>query len=177
MTLEEALVGKEIPDDVRNTLALVNVRYLSFDGKEEEGQLVLHTDLAEEVRSIFDALKQQKFPIQKITPIVAYGWDDDASMASNNTSAFNYRVIFGTNRLSNHSYGRAIDINPLLNPYVRSVDNQTVPPGSTYDPLIPGTITKEIAKLFKTRGWTWGGDWRTDTDWQHFEKLDTLEIP
>lgn len=37
--------------------------------------------------------------------------NDNKSMSANNTSAFNYRVISGTKKLSNHSYGLAIDIN------------------------------------------------------------------
>ncbi|MHB8710513.1 MAG: M15 family metallopeptidase [Minisyncoccota bacterium] len=174
MTLEEALAGKEIPDEIRKTLALVNVPYVSFDAHMREGQIVVHRELAEEVQEIFKELLEMRFPIAQITPVTAYAWDDSISMAANNSSAFNHRLIFGTDRLSNHSYGRAIDINPMQNPYMQR-DGVVVPPGARYDPTQPGTITNEIASLFKSRGWQWGGDWQDRKDWQHFEKL-TKEV-
>ena len=170
MTLEEALAGKEIPNEIKNNLTLVSVPYFSFGGEVRDGQLVVHKEVASEVQEIFKKLLERRFPIQQIVPIVAYDWNDNASMSANNTSAFNYRFIYGTNRLSYHSYGRAIDINPAINPY--SQNNGTiVPPDARYDITNPGTITIEIASLFKSRGWEWGGDWKTETDWQHFQKL------
>jgi len=170
MSLDEALAGKEIPDEIRKSLTLVSVPYFSFGGEVCEGQLVVHTEVAEEVQEIFKKLFEMQFPIEQVTPVVAYAWDDDASMADNNTSAFNYRPIYGTNRLSNHSYGRAIDINPIQNPY-HWRDEIVMPPGAQYDPTKPGTITPEIASVFKSYGWQWGGDWEKRKDWQHFEKL------
>ena len=170
MTLAEALAGKEIPEEIRGNLALTDVPYLSFGGIEKIGQLVVHEILVEDVKYLFNALLERQFPIEKIVPIVAYDWDDDASMADNNTSAFNYRKIYRADRLSNHSYGRAIDINPLLNPY-EGRDGSVVPPGATYDTNVPGTVTEDIAAIFKLRGWAWGGDWTSVKDWQHFEKL------
>jgi peptidoglycan LD-endopeptidase CwlK len=131
---------------------------------------VVHLELAEDVRAIFNELYARTFPIQKMVAIVAYGWDDDRSMADNNTSAFNYRLIFGTDRLSNHSFGREVDINPMQNPYVRR-DREVVPPGSSYDLAKPGTITGDVVALFKSYGWAWGGDWKETKDFQHFEKL------
>ncbi len=169
MSLDEALLGKEIPGDIRKNLALISVPYLSFGGEVREGELVVHAEVAEEVSAIFRKLLHMRFPIEQITPVVAYGWDDDASMAANNSSAFNYRVIFGTDRLSNHSYGRAIDINPVWNPYVQR-DGAIVPQGAEYAPPVPGTVTRGIADLFKSYGWNWGGDWNDRKDWQHFEK-------
>jgi hypothetical protein len=169
MSLDEALAGKEIPKEIKNILALVSVPYLSFDGKICEGQLVVHAEVAQEVREIFEKLLAAQFPIKQVVPVVAYGWDDDASMAANNTSAFNYRLIFGTDRLSNHSYGRAIDINPVQNPYEQR-GGATVPPGARYDIVQAGTITPQIAAVFKSYGWQWGGEWNERKDWQHFEK-------
>lgn len=130
---------------------------------------MVHTDLAEEVTRLFEKLQKIRFPIQQITPVVTYEWDDNASMAANNTSAFNYRFIAGTERLSNHSYGRAIDINPFQNPYTQR-DGTVVPTGAVYDTTKPGTVTSEIASIFKSYGWEWGGDWNERKDWQHFEK-------
>ena len=169
MSLDEALAGKKIPNEIKNSLVLVTIPFFRFDREVREGQLVVHTDVAEETLEIFEKLLEMRFPIAHITPVAAYGWDDNASMAANNTSAFNYRVIFGTDRLSNHSYGRAIDINPVQNPYTQR-DGVIVPHGAQYDLTRPGTITTDMASLFKSYGWEWGGDWRERKDWQHFEK-------
>lgn len=170
MTLEEALARKEIPNEIKNNLVLTDIPYFSFDREIRNGQLVVHKEVADEVREIFKKLLEKQFPIQQIVPIVAYNWNDSVSMSANNTSAFNYRFIHGTNRLSYHSYGRAIDINPAINPYIQN-DGIIVPLGVHYDPTRPGTITAEVASLFKSRGWEWGGDWKTEKDWQHFQKL------
>ncbi|MDZ4227436.1 MAG: M15 family metallopeptidase [Patescibacteria group bacterium] len=172
MNLEEALAGKEIPDKIKKSITLVSVPYFSFGREVCEGQLEVHTEVAEEVRGIFTKLLEMRFPIAQIVPVAAFGWDDDASMAANNSSAFNYRVIFGTNRLSNHSFGRAIDINPVQNPYVQR-GGAVVPPGAHYDPKKLGTVTPEVAALFKSYGWEWGGNWVERKDWQHFEKPAT----
>ncbi len=169
MTLEEALHGKEIPQEIRNAVTLVTVPYFSFSEMLGEGQLVVHTDLADEVEKIFTALRVMQFPIYHMVPIVAYGWNDDVSMAANNTSAFNYRVIAGTNRISHHAYGRALDINPVQNPYV-GVDGSVTPLGAVYDQAQRGTITNDVVSLFKSYGWEWGGDWTDRKDWQHFQK-------
>lgn len=169
MSLDEALAGKDIPKEIRESLAIVTVPYRCFEREVREGQLVVHTDVAKEVQEIFRKLLDIRFPIAHITPMHVYGWDDNASMAANNTSAFNYRFIFGTDRLSNHSYGRAIDLNPVQNPY-RQRDGVIVPPGARYDLTQSGTVTADIASLFKSYGWQWGGDWQEREDWQHFEK-------
>lgn len=169
MTLEESLVGKEIPEEIRKNLTLRSVRFFSFDEEEKEGQLVVHAALADEVQQIFEKLFEIRFSIQQIVPVIAYRWDDNASMAANNSSAFNYRIIAGTDRLSNHSYGRAIDLNPMQNPYTQR-DGVVVPLGATYDLAQKGTVTPEVAEVFKAYGWEWGGDWVERKDWQHFEK-------
>ncbi len=173
MSLEEALTGREIPANIREPQTLLDIPFLSFDGEKKVGQLVIHTDLAGDIKEIFQELLLRGFPIEKMIPVVAYDWDDDASMVANNTSAFNYRPIAGTTRLSHHATGRAIDINPVLNPYMR--DTVVAPQGAVYDTKIPGTITEEIAELFKTRGWEWGGEWTTLKDYQHFEKPEVRE--
>jgi len=169
MTFEEALQGKEIPEEIRNNLTLVTVPYFSFDREVCEGQLVVHTEVANEVQEVFKKLFEMKFPIRQVVPIVAYNWDDDASMAANNTSAFNYRIIAGTNRLSHHATGRAIDINPVQNPYV-GVDGVVAPASAMYDLTQQGTVTSDIVSIFKSYGWEWGGDWTDRKDWQHFQK-------
>lgn len=167
---EDAINGLVIPADIRENLRLISVRYYSFDNKLHEGQVVIHKDRAEDIKSVFNIIREKKFPVAKVIPIVKYEWDDQKSMADNNTSAFNYRFIAGTNKLSNHSFGYAIDINPLLNPYIR--EDEIRPEGAIYNPRIKGTISKEsfLVKELKKRGWTWGGDWKDRKDYQHFEK-------
>jgi hypothetical protein len=148
-------------------LSLISVRYLSFDGALHEGQVVIHESLADDVHAAFEELLVYGFPIAKAIPIVRYDWDDEASMQDNNSSGFNYRAIAGTARLSNHAFGRALDINTFLNPYVRG--EYVAPKGASYDPTRPGAIAPGIALVFKSRGWAWGGDWTDRKDWQHFE--------
>ncbi len=105
-------------------------------------------------------------------PIVAYGWDDETSMQDNNTFAFNYRTILGTDRLSKHALGVAIDINPKLNPAV-SESGLVQPKGAVYNTRREGTILadSDVVLLFKSFNWKWGGEWKDDKDWQHFEKV------
>lgn len=169
-TLSEALAGKDIPEEIRNNLSIVDVSYYSFDNRIHRGQLVVTSDLVNDVKWIFEKLLENKFPVEKVIPVVKYNWSDDASMKANNSSAFNYRFVAGTKRLSNHATGRAIDINPWQNPQI--INGAASPEGAVYNPKAKGTITKNsiVVKLFKEKGWEWGGDWKTRTDYQHFEK-------
>jgi len=170
MSFEEAVEGSKAPVAILVSLTLVDVRYISFDGLLHKGQLVVHRDLEDDVRARFEDLLASNFPIEKVIPIIKYGWDDEASMQDNNTSCFNYRAIYPITRISNHSYGRAIDINPKLNPCLAS--NGVIQPlGAVYDVTKPGTFVNgnEAVNIFIFNGWTWGGSW-TRPDWQHFEK-------
>jgi hypothetical protein len=91
-------------------------------------------------------------------------------MEANNTSSFNYREVTGGGRLSNHAYGRAVDINTFFNPYVKG--SIVLPRGATYDPKVAGTFTAEsrLVREFLRLGWAWGGNWTSPRDYQHFEK-------
>ena len=172
MTFEESLHETQAPKEVQDNLALLTLPFSSFSGTEETGQLLVHRALAEDVQGIFKELFLMRFPIEKMVPIVAYDWDDEASMQDNNTSSFNYRPIMGTERLSNHSWGFAVDINPRTNPYFAR-DGKVYPLGATYDTNAMGAITSEgpVVALFKRYGWDWGGDWTSVKDYQHFEKV------
>lgn len=157
-------------DDLR----VVHVMHLGFDGLDYEGSLIVNSVIAEEVLDIFKELYEGRYPIEKIKPVYLYEGDDDLSMADNNSSAFNFRVVAGTTRLSNHSYGLAIDINPLVNPYVTA---KGVYPegGKDYmerDPTVSGLIVEGDAcyNAFVKRGYIWGGHWNSVKDYQHFEK-------
>jgi len=170
LSFEEAIGSQTVPEAVRANLVLMDVRYYSFDGREHQGQLLIHKDLRREIDEIFIELAKSKFPVAKVIPVSNYGFSDELSMEDNNTSAFNYRVIADTTKLSNHALGRAVDINPLLNPYIRN--GIVEPRGAKYDPNVPGTIVAEgvVVGAFKKRGWSWGGDWNSLKDYQHFEK-------
>lgn len=178
LTLEEALSGlsKDCPAEIRDSQVLISVRYWGFDEKIHEGQLLVHRDVVKDIQEIFEIALKNKFPIYQVRPFSLKNfyvngiWSDDESMAQNNTSAFNYRTIAGTTRLSNHAWGRAIDINPVQNPYVR--DDYIAPPNAVYDKTQKGTLTGKdcVSKAFLERGWIWGGNWQDRKDYQHFEK-------
>lgn len=157
-----------------NELRYLTISHWSFEDQVLQGELIVHKDVAEEVLEIFKELYENKYYIEKMKLIDDYNASDDASMADNNTSSFCYRQITGGSQLSRHSYGLAIDINPLYNPYVHG--NQILPPqGEAYvdrSQYIKGMIMKDdlCYKAFVKRGWEWGGDWATPLDYQHFEK-------
>ncbi len=170
-TFKESISKLDFPNEIKTNLRLVTVEYYSFDNKLHQGQIVVHKDLTEDIKSIFNLIEAKRFKIAKVIPIVYYNWSDDKSMEDNNTSAFNYRFVAGTKRLSNHATGKAIDINPFLNPQV--FKDQVYPSTAKYNPEIEGTITANsfLVKEFKKLGWSWGGDWKRSKDYQHFEKL------
>lgn len=170
LTLEEALAGTQAPPEIKRQQVLLDIEHWSFDGALHRGQLLVHEAVADEVASIFEIVKTARFPIEKIIPVVAYHWSDDVSMEENNTSGFNYRAIVGASALSRHATGRAVDINPRLNPYIKG--DLVLPPGAVYDPQQPGTLTADsvVVQAFTECGWTWGGHWETRKDWHHFEK-------
>jgi len=170
-TFDEALRGSSIPSSVKNNLDLVSVKYYGFDGKLHQGQIIVNKEIAKDIVDIFKVIEKTKFPVEKVVPIVDYNWSDEKSMNDNNTSSFNYRFISGSRILSMHANGLAIDINPKQNPYVKN--GTSIPAGSEYKLKNMGTIEpdSEIVKVFKEKGWTWGGDWKSLKDYQHFQKI------
>ena len=123
---------KEIKDLV--PLLSVKISFINIEGKTEMGELIVHQDLAEEVVDIFRDIYECRFPIVKMNPIDLYDCNDDKSMEDNNTSCFNYRTISGSRKLSDHSFGKAIDINPLFNPFVKR--RKIIPENPTRTPNI-----------------------------------------
>ena len=155
-------------------LSLLKIAYLNMNGETKIGDLIIAKDLSLEVVEIFKEIYNCKFPIEKMRTINNYNCNDDLSMEDNNTSAFNYRMVRGSRKLSDHSYGRAIDLNPLLNPFVT---RKKVYPenGRKYidrENHVEGMIQKNdcVVRAFKSRGWHWGGDWKYSKDYQHFYK-------
>lgn len=182
--IKTRIVGKSYGVDCDvpfEELRYVKVLYWGFDGESHTGELIVNQAIAEDIVAIFEELYQQSYPIEKMVLVDEYDADDNASMTDNNTSAFNYRKVDGTDRLSLHSYGLAIDINPLYNPYVRTIDGKTVVTpenGAIYEDrssFCDYYIDTEDAcyKAFTKRGFTWGGEWKNSKDYQHFQK--TLE--
>ncbi len=169
-TFEEAIAGINIPAAIINNLVLVDVFYYSFNGILCKGQLLVNKAVKQDIIEIFEFIKESRFPVERVIPIAKYDWSDEASIEDNNTTAFNYRFVSGTRIVSSHAYGYAIDINPIQNPYIKR--DIIIPEGSSYDPSVRGTITSDsqLVREFKIRGWSWGGDWRSVKDYQHFEK-------
>ncbi|WP_024865239.1 M15 family metallopeptidase [Butyrivibrio sp. FCS014] len=160
-------------------LRYLKVLYVDFEGETKEGELICNEKIAQDLLEIFYGLYQSDYQIESIKLVDEFGGDDTASMLANNTSCFNYRVVEGTTRLSNHAYGLAIDLNPFYNPYITYNKDMTVnvsPKGSEAyadrDADFPYKIDEnDLAyKLFKEHGFKWGGNWNNSKDYQHFEK-------
>jgi hypothetical protein len=159
------------PVPLRN-LRQVRVTYVGFDGTAQRGRLVLHRRWADEVLSVFRRLYRSGFRIHRVRLVDRFGADDRESMRHDNTSAFNCRYVAGTTTWSQHAYGRAIDINPVENPYVRGshvsprrgrrfLDRTDVRPGM----IVRGDV---VLRSFRRIGWGWGGTWSSARDYQHF---------
>ena len=156
--------GKELID---SDIIKVQLSFINFDGVEDTGILEVHKDVRDEVVKIFNEIKEIGFPIFKMETIDNYDYDDEKSVVANNSSAYNFRFVSGTTKLSDHSIGLAIDINPVQNPWVHpSALNKF-----KYIPGEKGTIEKnnKIVSIFEKYGWSWGGNW-ANPDYQHFFK-------
>ncbi len=170
MTLDEALKGSAAPPEILSNQILLDVPFVNFDGEKQTGQIVVARDVAADVAAIFAEI--YGFPIAQMTPLVQFGWSDDASMEANNCSGFNYRRKVGKGELSAHALGRAVDINPLLNPYIHG--EVTLPPGAIYAESVRGTLLADgiVVRAFEKRSWEWGGRWTSLLDYHHFEKSE-----
>lgn len=160
------------PRDLRR----VRVSYVGFDGHAHTGAIVVHRAVAADARTLFRRLYALRFPIRRLEPISRYGGSDERSMAADNTSGFNcrYAVAAGPKRWSAHAYGRAIDVNPIENPYVQG--NEVSPAaGRAYvgrsryreGMAIAGGV---LVRAFASVGWLWGGRWTGSPDYQHFSR-------
>ncbi|WP_328291736.1 M15 family metallopeptidase [Kineococcus sp. NBC_00420] len=152
-------------------LRVVTVTVIGFDGRPGTGRIVVAADVAQATADVFGSLYAMRYPVARMEPVEAFGGSDDASMAADNTSAFNCRATTGGTGFSEHSYGTAIDLNPVENPYVK---------GSTVLPEAgrafvgrkpaPGVVVAgdAVVRAFADRGFSWGGDWNSLKDYQHF---------
>ena len=159
-------------------LCYVSVLYEDFNGETQTGEIICNKAIARDLVEIFYELYCNHYQIDKIRLVDEYEADDDLSCAANNTSCFNFRKVYGSDNLSKHALGLAIDINPFQNPYVTYPDGveRISPPGSEpyadRDSGLPHIITEDdlCYQLFTAHGFTWGGHWRTLKDYQHFQK-------
>jgi hypothetical protein len=155
-------------------LALLEMPYVGYDGAIHRGQMVVAAAFADDVLSVFRHLYEVGFPIERMELVDVYGGDDDRSMEANNTSAFNCRRVTGGTSFSQHSYGTAIDLNPLPNPYVRG-DTVLPPAGRAYldrTDVRQGMIVDPgpVVGAFAVIGWEWGGNFTALKDYQHFSE-------
>jgi hypothetical protein len=154
-------------------LRLVSLAYIGFDGRAHRGRLIVNRDATGAIVGAFRTLYDARFPIRRMVPVDAYGGDDFRSIEADNTSSFNCRPATGSSHWSNHAYGRAIDVNPIENPYISGgktshrasvtyLDRARVRPGMA----VSGGA---LVRAFAGQGWGWGGSWSGSTqDTQHF---------
>lgn len=154
------------------SLRRVVVSHHDFRGRVRRGIVVVHVDVAPQVLSAFRDLYAAGFPIRRMRPIEAYGGDDFASIEADNTSAFNCRAATGSRNWSQHAYGRAIDINPIENPYVSNgrTSHRASEPYLDRSRERPGMAVEGgvLVNTFAALGWGWGGRWSSVRDYQHF---------
>jgi hypothetical protein len=154
-------------------LRLLELTYWGYDDQAHRGELIVSARHAEAIVSVFAQLFDARFPIERMELVDAYEADDDRSMVANNTSAFNCREVAGQpGVLSQHSYGTAIDINPLVNPWVHA-GRVDPPEGAQYadrSKQWKGAIYADdlVVRAFASIGWRWGGYWPGSYDYQHF---------
>ncbi len=165
-------------------IPLTDLRYLKVlhytgNGDICIGEMICHKDISADLIDIFRRLYRSRYPIARMVLVDEYGADDERSMTANNTTCFNYRTVANSRTLSNHSKGRAVDINPLYNPHVKRLRTGTIrtSPAAgkpyadrsrTFDYKID---TNDLCyKEFVKHGFRWGGHWKHSKDYQHFEK-------
>lgn len=168
----------ENEDIALGDLRYLRLLYVGFDEQTHVGELIVHESIADTILEIFQTLYENGYQIEKMRLIDDYGGDDHASLLDNNTSAFNYRVVEGSKKLSRHAYGLAIDINPFYNPYVtypggvEHISPEGSEPYADREADFPHKIGKDgdlCWQLFSQHGFTWGGDWKSLKDYQHFQ--------
>ncbi len=161
-------------------LRVVTVKYVGFDGEVRSGPLVVNASVATDIEWVFRRLFRARFPIKHIALPRKWrpGRNGGYARTRSVTAAFNCRPVTDGTSFSQHSFGWAIDINPLQNPYVRGdgsvlrraakafVDRSQDLPGMIH----PGDI---VVRSFARIGWEWGGAWTSLKDYMHFSATGT----
>lgn len=161
-------------------LRYVRMSYIDFSGKERTGEMIVHKAVAKEVTVIFAKLYDIKYPIRQMRLVSDFGGSDWKSIEADNTSAFNCRNATGSKKWSKHSYGRAIDINPLENPYISHSGHIAHKASQKFrkrrhqhhSAADRAVLLQDdpAVQIFKAHGWKWGGEWKLVKDYQHFSK-------
>ena len=166
------------------TVARSSLRYIlclhrDDGGRSIVGEMVVNKNIAADVVEIFRRLYEAGYPIERMRLIDYWDADDERAMTANNSSSFNFRFISHTKKVSKHGMGMAIDINPLYNPYTKTLrGGKAIVEPSAGRPYLDRNrkfkykITRGdlCYRLFRKYGFRWGGDWKTMKDYQHFEK-------
>jgi len=180
-----------VPNDYIGLDDLVYLKFLhyDYDGNTKVGELIVNKIIKDKTIDILKKSFENKIQFNSFKLVDDYFITDDddrteidnRSIADNNSYGFFYRKIYGTERLSNHSYGCAIDINPRENPYLpyrngeydytnlTELDKKYLHNREESDN--PHIITQRspIYKIFKSQKFEWGGDWEHTKDYQHYE--------
>ena len=162
----------------RSQLRYLKVLHYTINGKIQLGEIICNKAIADDLLDIFCNLYHAKYPIEQMILIDEFDASDLQSMTANNTACFNFRTMTGAKKLSKHALGKAIDINPLYNPYVKHTANGTIIKPLAGKPYIhrEKSFNYKIDrndlcyKEFIKHGFQWGGSWKSLKDYQHFEK-------
>lgn len=170
---------KSCPVGLEN-LRYIKIKHWNFKGNTSMGELIVHKKVAQSIVHIFEALYKIKYPIKQMRLVSDFQANDWQSIEADNTSALNCRTTTGnTKKWSKHAYGKALDINPIENPYVSrrgyishkaSLEYKKRKHKSSRGVADKAMILSSdlVVKIFKKHGWSWGGDWKTIKDYQHF---------
>ncbi len=155
-------------------LRLVRITHWDFAREPRNGRLVIRAGRARGVLRVFRELFERRFAIRRVRLVDAYGGSDHRSMRADNTSAFNCREVSGRPGVwSEHAYGRALDLNPVENPWVEPSGRVSPPAGRPFarrKPHRKGMVARRgaVVRAFAAQGWKWGGAWAGTKDYQHF---------
>jgi len=164
-----------------NDLRYLQISHIDFHGRTKQGEMVVHKEVAAEVVHLFEELYEAGYPVRQMRLVSDFGGSDWQSIEADNTSAFNCRHATGSKKWSRHSYGKAIDLNPIENPYISRSGRIAHKASMKYrkrvrqknmHPSNRAILLKDdaVVRLFKAYGWKWGGDWHGVKDYQHFSK-------
>jgi hypothetical protein len=170
---------KGCPVALKN-LRYIRVKHINFKGKEARGEIIVHKDVSVEVTKIFEELYKIGYPIRQMRLVSDFKGNDWQSIEADNTSAFNCRKATGSKNWSKHSYGKAIDLNSIENPYISRSGRiahkaslkyrKRVHKNTSYSDQAVLLKNDKATKIFKKYGWKWGGAWSGVKDYQHFSK-------
>ncbi|MBR5361189.1 MAG: M15 family metallopeptidase [Lachnospiraceae bacterium] len=177
------ICGKSFIEDCtlpREDLRYLHVLHKDINGTVHEGEMIVNKHIAEDVLDILRELYENDYPIERIRLVDEYNADDELSMEDNNSSSFNFRFVPRTTKVSKHGLGLAVDINPLYNPYITTVNGKRNVDPANAEPYADrnADFDYKLEKgdlcydLFLSHGFIWGGEWKNSKDYQHFEIPD-----